>query len=201
MPSPVVTRPALITDPGWLYWAPLGTALPASLLTGATAPVTGSQFTDVWPTPWVWLGLTDAGSDWHYNMAMAQVDAAELYDPVAWRTTGRTSSVTFALQNYTATNVGRALNGATMTVTGTTTTQLTKVTPVQPGGETRFMIGWESTSSDVRKVAYQCVNSGDVAEMFKKAPAKVTIPFNCNFELPSTGVNPVETWFAGTVRG
>lgn len=78
MPNPSITRPALITDPGWLYWAPISTALPASLLAGAVSPVTGSVFTDPWPAPWAFMGLTDAGSDWHYNMAMAQIDAAEL---------------------------------------------------------------------------------------------------------------------------
>lgn len=88
-----------------------------------------------------------------------------------------------------------------LTVTGTTTTTLTKVTPLQPGQEARCMIGWESLTSDVRKVGYQCVNSGDVAEMFKKAPAKTTIPWNAMFEIPGIGTTPFETWFAGATRG
>jgi len=194
MPTPVLTKPNLITDPGWLYYAPLSTVVPANT-------ALNSVFTDAWVTPWTWLGMSDAGSDWHYNMTDSPIDVAELYDPVQHRITSRMGSCAFSLANYTASNLVLAMNGATKTVTGTAGTTVTKVTPVQPGQETRFMLGWESTTGDVRKVAYQCLNTGDIVEAMKKAPTKALIPFNAMFEIPATTVVPAESWFAGTARG
>lgn len=194
MPTPTLAKPNIITDPGWLYYAPIGTPVP-------TNTVLASVFTDAWATPWTWLGMSESGSDWHYNMTESPILVAELYDPIQHRVTGRASSATFQLANYTASNLAIAQNGATKTVTGTGATTLTKVTPVQPGQETRFMLGWESTSGDVRKIAYQVLNTGDIIEQYNKAPAKTLLQFNGMFEIPATTVIPVETWFAGTVRG
>jgi len=196
MPTPILTKPNLITDPGWLYYAPLSTAIP-------DMTVASNVFSVAWATPWTWLGMSDSGSDWHYNMTESPIDVAELYDPVQHRITARMGSCSFSLANYTASNLAIAQNGATKTVTvGTVAgTTLTKVTPVQPGQETRFMLGWESTTGDVRKIAYQCLNTGDIVEAYNKAPAKTLIPFNAMFEIPATTVVPSESWFAGTARG
>jgi hypothetical protein len=204
MPTPVLVKPNLITDPGWLYYAPLSTVIP-------DMTVVNSVFSVAWATPWVWLGMSDSGSDWHYNMTESPIDVAELYDPVQHRITARMGSVGFSLTNYTASNLALAMNGATKTVTGSMTTgttpvaspttTLTKVTPVQPGQETRFMLGWESTTGDVRKIAYQCLNTGDIVEAYNKAPAKTLIAFNAMFEIPATTVVPAETWYAGVARG
>jgi hypothetical protein len=195
MPAPTSLAPSapLVTGPGFLYWAPVGSTVP-------TNTVTGSVFTDSWTTPWVFLGPTVSGSDWSYNMATAPQEVAELLDPVAYQTTGRTGSAAFVLANYTASNLSKALNGASLTVTGSTTTTLTKVTPVAPGQETRFMLGWESQDLTIRRVAYRCLNSGDIKETFNKAPAYASIPFNAMFEVPSTG-NPFDIWTAGVLRG
>jgi hypothetical protein len=194
MPAPTIVRPQLQGDPGFLYYAPLGTTMP-------TMSVTGSVYTDVWTAPWVWLGVSTTGSVWHYNITTAAVNGAEILDDLQYRTTGRTSSVAFNLMSYTATNLAIALNGATKTVTGSTTTTSTKVTPPLPGQEVRFMLGWESLDATVRKVAYQCINSGDIAETFAKAPATTDIPFTVNCEIPASPVVPFETWFAGVNRG
>jgi hypothetical protein len=45
-------------SPGYLYWAPLGTAIPTS---GGT--VVGSVFTDTWPAGWISLGPTLEGNE------------------------------------------------------------------------------------------------------------------------------------------
>jgi hypothetical protein len=194
MPAPTLNKPNVIGDPGYLYYAPIGTTLP-------TNTVTGSVFTDAWTAPWVWLGMTTSGSVWHYNLTTANVDAAEIFDPVNIRTTGRTASVSFTLMDYTASRLAVALNGATKTVTGATTTTMTKVTPPQPGSEIRFMVGWESNDFTVRKIAYQCINSGDIAETFAKAPATADVPFSAQCEISATYLTPFETYFAGVARG
>jgi hypothetical protein len=194
MPAPTIVKPVLLTDPGFLYTAPIGTALP-------TNTVTASVYSDVWTAPWIWLGVSTTGSVWHNNITTAEIQGAEILDALAWRTTGRTASVDFALMSYTATNLALAWNGASKTVTGTTTTTSTKVTPPQPGQETRMMIGWESLDGSVRKFAYQCINSGDVAETFAKAPSATSIPFMLNCEVSATYLTPTDTFIAGVARG
>lgn len=194
MPNPTIVKPTILTDAGFLYYAPLGTTLP-------TNTVAGSVFTDAWTSPWVWLGMSTTGSVWHYNLTTAAIQAAESYDDIAYRTTGRTASVAFTLMSYTASNLAIALNGATKTVTGSTTTTLTQISAPAPGSETRFMLGWESLDATVRKIAYQCINSGDIAESFAKAPATADIPFTVQCEIPASPVRPFDTWTAGVARG
>lgn len=194
MPAPTLVKPNINVDPGFLFYAPLGTTLP-------TMTVAGSIFTDAWTSPWVWLGMSSTGSTWHYNVTTANVEAAEVFDPVAIRTTGRASNVEFSLMDYTATKLSYALNGASKVVTGSTTTTLTKVSPPQPGSETRGMIGWESLDGTIRKIAYQVINTGDISLAFQKAPSATLIPFNAQCEISATYLTPFDTWFAGTARG
>jgi hypothetical protein len=180
-------------EAGFLYWAPLGSTAP-------TSTVTGSVFTDTWPVAWIALGMTEGGTTISTSITVSEVDAAETYDPLSWRTTGRASSVTFALKNFTATNLQRALNGATLAVTGTGATTMTTLTPPVLGQEVRCMIGWESVSSDARFIGYQCINSGDISVALAKAPATANIPFTLNLEKPSS-TQPF-TWItAGVSRG
>lgn len=195
MPAPTIVKPTLLNDPGYLYYAPIGTSLPSNT-------VAGSIFTDTFGTaPWVWLGMSTTGSVWHYNLTTAAIQAAEALDDIAYRTTGRTASVAFTLMSYTATNLAIALNGATKTVTGSTTTTMTQVSAPAPGTETRFMLGWESFDFTVRKIAYQCINSGDIAETFAKAPSTADIPFTVQCEIPTSPSRPFDTFTAGVARG
>ncbi len=60
MPPAAVAVPKVLTDPGYLFIAPLLTALPAN--TGA-----GSVFTDAWPVAWLPLGATTEGSKFSYS--------------------------------------------------------------------------------------------------------------------------------------
>jgi hypothetical protein len=193
MPAPTIVKPQLLTDPGFLYYAPIGTTLP-------TNTVTGSVFTDVWTAPWVWLGVTTSGSVWHYNITTAAIQGAEILDDLAYRTTGRTASIDFMLESYTATNLALAMNGATKTVTGATTTTMTSINPPLPGQETRCMIGFESLDATVRMIAYQCINSGDIAQTFAKAPSHADIAFHLNLEIPTSPVVPFTTFTAGLAR-
>ncbi len=192
---------SLLTDPGMLYWAPLGTALPAS---SATPPVPGGNvvggvFADVWPAAWIPLGRTDSGSDWGVTTTVSPIMSAEDLDPLAYRTTDRTGQINFMLKSITATQLARAYNGATLTVTGTAGTTLTQLTPIVPGQEIRAMLGWESLDNTYRRIAYQVFNSGDIKLAFNKAPAAAAIPWAGMLEKPATTMPWVE-FFAGTAR-
>jgi hypothetical protein len=195
MANATLATPNYLVDPGVLYFAVVGTPLPANT-------VGGSVFTDTWASAgaWVQLGMTETGSDIDINDTASPIAAAERREPLGYQITTRTTTITFSLKGYTASNLARAYNGATTAVTGTGATTLTKVSLPTPGAETRFMLGWESTDSTVRWVAYQCLNTGSKKMSFAKAPATALIPFTAMGELSSTYGQASDFWFAGANR-
>lgn len=184
--------PNILTDPGYLFWAPLGSTTPANT-------VTGSKFTDTWPVAWVNLGATQDGSEFSYATKVSPILVAEFLDPIRQVPTEREGHMAFMLANYTAANLKLALNGAVTTVTGTTGTTLTTIVPPTPGSEVRSMIGWESTDATVRIVAFQTFNDVDIKIQFKKAPNIATIPTQFDFEIPQGG-QPFTIYTAGVAR-
>ncbi len=180
MPPITVATDAVAVGPGYVYWAPLGTALPANT-------VVGSVFTDVWPVAWLPLGWTDVGSQFSYQLATGTIDAAEFLDPLKVVTTGRTVTFSFALGQINIANLKRALNGGTATVTGTTTTTMTDYVPPALGTEVRAMIGWEATDGTERAVYTQCLQNGNVQITRNKGTAKALIPCQWTLEQPTAG--------------
>lgn len=192
---PTTALPAIMRDPGFLFWAPAGSAVPAMT-------VVGSKFTDVWPVAWIPLGGTKDGSKLKYSTKLEAISVAEIFDPIQWATTERSGSFEFALASYTLANLNRAMNTGTLTtVSGSGTTLLTKLSPPTPGNEIRAMIGFESTDATMRGVAYQTIQGGDVESDFKRAGAgnNSVIPCAFNFEVPTSGI-PVDFWAAGVAR-
>lgn len=195
MPAVTVPVPKIATDPGFLFWAPLGTAEPAHT-------VSGSVFTDAWPAAWVVLGATEEGHSFSWTTSTETIEVAEFLDPIKYVETGRTGSVAFALASVTLQNLKRALNGGTVTATGggaTPGTELTTFTPAALGASTRCMVGWESQDSTERLVAYQCFNTGTVEIARRKGAAKATIPVEYALEVPANGT-PFKYLTAGTAR-
>lgn len=191
---PTTATPNVLTDPGYLFWAPLASAEP-------TNTVAGSKFTDAWPVAWISLGATEDGSEFNYETSVEAIRVAEFLDPIKWATTERNGNIGFTLTDWTLANLKRAMNGGTLTlVSGTGATQLNSYIPPAPGSEVRCMIGWESYDSTVRLIAYQTINSGSVASSFKKAPDKAGFACQFNFEVPSSG-NPWKAYTAGLARG
>jgi hypothetical protein len=195
MPAVTVPVPKISTDPGYLFYAPLGTAEPAHT-------VSGSVFTDAWPAAWLLLGATEEGHNFSWSTSVETIDVAEFLEPLKYVATGRTGSVAFALASITATNVKRALNGGTLTQTGGGTspgTELNTYVPPKLGEEVRCMIGWESQDSTERLIAYQCFNTGSASIARRKGAAKATIPVEFALEHPSSG-SPFKYLTAGTDR-
>lgn len=186
--------PAIATDPGYLLFAPLGTAMP-------THAVTGSVFSDDWlgTAGWVLLGATEEGHNFDLAYATENIEVAESLDPIKIVTTGRTMSVAFALASIHSNNLKRALNGGTLTTTGTGATTMTKYTPPSLGQEVRCILGWESEDHTERMIWYQCFMSGTVSIQRRKGAAKATLPVEYSLEIPSSGI-PFEHWSAGVAR-
>jgi hypothetical protein len=193
MPAIVVPVNALALGPGFLYWAPLASTAP-------TNTVTGSVFTDTWPGAWLPFGVTDDGSEFSYKPSTDDVEVAEYYDPPAIVSTGREISISFSVAQVHATNFKRALNGGTLSVTGSGATTLSTYTPPTVGSEVRAMIGWEAQDSTERLVLYQAYQTGEVKWSRKKGADKATIPVEFRAEIPASGI-PFTYWTAGTVRG
>src|SRR5690242_3745866 len=146
MAPSAVAVPTVLTDPGYLFIAPLASTLP-------TNTVVGSVFTDSWPVAWLPLGATEEGSELKYSVGVEPVKVAEYFDPIAYRTTERSGSIAFMLADFTLTNYRRALNGgvaALAATSGSGSTALGTLEPPDPGSEVRAMIGWESLDNTVR---------------------------------------------------
>jgi hypothetical protein len=190
---PTMTTPLLATDPGFLFYAPLGTAEP-------THAVTGSIFSDTWAAAWVPLGPTEEGSTFNWQTSFDPVTVAELPDPVKMVSTGRTGSIAFALANFTLTNLKRVLNGGTVTTTGATTTTMTTYTPPNLGAEGRCMIGFESQDATERLILRQVINTAQVTIARRKGSDNANLPVEFTLEAPATGLAPFEYRAAGVAR-
>jgi hypothetical protein len=192
MTTPAISTPNILTDPGFLLWAPLGSTVP-------TGTVAGSKFTDPWDVAWINLGATQDGSDFSYSSTVEAIRVAELFDPIHYVTTERTGKIAFNLADYTAANLKIAFNGGALTTSGTTATTMNTYTPPTPGSEVRCMIGWESLDSTVRLICHQTLQGGDVQMAFKRAPSIAVIPTTFNLEVPDGGV-PFTIFTAGESR-
>lgn len=194
MPPAPVAVPNILVDPGYLFIAPPAATLPANT-------VAGGVFTDAWPTVFLPLGATEAGSKFSYSSEVEPITVAEFFDPIKYATIGRSGSIAFNLANWTLSNYRRALNGgvAALVPTGTAGSELTTLNPPTPGAEARAMIGWESLDNTVRLVCHQTLQGGEVTSAFQKAPGMALIPCTFNLEVPSGG-QPWTMWAAGTKR-
>jgi hypothetical protein len=193
MPAITVPKDAIATDPGYLYYSAPTVTLP-------TNTVAGSVFTDSWPVGWFALGATRDGSDFTYNITTDQIVAAEYFDPLKIITTGREAGIKFDLYQVHATNMKRALNGGTITVTGSGATTLNAFVPSAPGAEVRCQIGWESQDGTERLIAEQCFQVGSLTLSRKKGSSNASLPVEFRFEVPSSGF-VFRYYTAGVVRG
>lgn len=195
MPPAAVAVPNVLSDPGYLFIAPLATAVP-------TNTVAGSVFTDSWSASWIPLGATEEGSEFANSSTVEPIRVAEFFDPIKYATTERNASIAFALANFTLTNYRRAVNGGVAALTptsGTGATALYTLNPTAPGSEVRVMIGWESLDNTVRLVCHQAIQGGEITSGFRKSPDKAVIPCTFNLEVPSGG-QPWTMYGAGSTR-
>jgi hypothetical protein len=193
MAPSAVAVPLLLTDPGYLFRAPIGTAEP-------TWAVTGSVFSDAWPGAWIPMGATEEGSVFHYETNIEAVSVAEFFDPIKQVVTERSGSFAMYMADITATHLSWSLNKAAGTITGSGATLMNIVEPPAPGGEVRCMLGWESLDNTVRLLCRQVISASAIEMAFKKAPDKAIIPMEFRFEVP-TGLQPFKQGFAGATRG
>jgi hypothetical protein len=161
---------------GYIYIADLGTTEPTDLATAWSAVSSN----------WSLIGYTDAGSEFHYTINTDVVDVAEELDPLQIVSTGRSANVQFAMSEITATNLKRALNAPSSTITAGTGVVFFE--PPDLGTEVRRMIGYESEDHTERWIFRQCFQGGDIAMQRRKGAANVTITTQYNLEKPTSGL-------------
>jgi hypothetical protein len=129
------------------------------------------------------VGYTEEGSSFKYSVTSEAVNVAEELDPIRIVTTGRASSVAFAMAEATRRNLALALNaGAAAANDGTA------FDPPAPGDETRVRIVFDSDTG-ARWIFRQCFQTGEVEIARRKAPAKSLIGVEFKLEKPA-GAQP-----------
>lgn len=192
-----VAVPNVLSDPGMLWLAVLGTADP-------TNTVAGSKFTDDPAVAYVPLGATMDGSSFAYSINVEPIKVAEFYDPIKYATTERMGSMSMVLADQTLSNWKRACNGgvaALAPTSGTGATALYTFEPPAVGQEVRAILLWESTDATMRLRLRQVLQGGEIQTEFKKAPDIAGIPCTFNMELPVGAAQPFTFWGAGASRG
>src|SRR5258707_10953701 len=134
MPAATVPKNALALGAGYLYFANLGTSLPANT-------VAGSVFTDAWPAGWNEIGITKTGSEFDYTINVSPIDSAEFFDPVQWVMDSREAALKMELEQISATNMKFALNGGSLLVSGSGRAELNSFKPPSPGSEVPIIVG------------------------------------------------------------
>jgi hypothetical protein len=194
MATGAVNPALLLKGPGILYWAALATAEPAHTVTASAFPTTA------WGGTWAPLGSTDSGSQWSDSLDTDNITVAESVYAQMIVGTARSATWTVSLAEWNKTNIQRALNGGTVTSTGTTTTTLTQIDPPDVGQEVRCMLGFQSEDNTLRFVARQCLQTGDVSAGFRKGADNATLAIVWRFEKPSSGAAPYSLYLAGAAR-
>lgn len=193
MATGVVNSANYLTGPGILYTAPLLTAEP-------TSTVTGSVFGTTWTT-WLPVGSTADGWSFSDEITVENIEASETYYPVRRVTTGRAAEMTVVLQEYTISNLKRALNTGTVTTTGSGATMFNEIVPPAVGAEVRLMWGWQSEDNTVRFIAGQALQTGNIGTTFTKGATTASLSLTLGLELPPAVAFPYKIQTAGATRG
>jgi len=175
--------------PGTLYWAAAGTVDP-------TTAVTGSIISDTLPVAWKQIGYTENGSEFSYEITSEPVTVAEELDPVTNKTTGRSGSVAFEMAEATVRNLVIALNGGTVTNSGTGATSMWTYEPPDLGKEVRVALLWQSEDNLERWIFRQVFQTGSVTVGRRRGADKATVPVQFSLEKPAAGTKPFKVWMA-----
>lgn len=193
MATPTISPGQIKTGPGRLYYAPLGTAIP-------TVAAAASKLSTTW-TSWVDVGATEDGMKYTESVDTADVKVAESLYAVRTVTTGKSGRVAFTISHISDVNWKLAMNGGTITVTGSAATKLSAYVPPLMGSEVRVMLGFQSLDDEEIIVWPQVFNVGNVETARGTMETKAGLPVEFNVELPDAAVltTPYKRWTAGSL--
>ncbi len=187
-----VTSGLIQSGPGRIYYAPLGTAIP-------TITAAASKIVATW-TSWVQVGSTDAGLTYTESAETADITVAESLYPIRTVTTGKSSRISFTMNEISDLNWKLAMNGGTPTSSGTGATKLTTYVPPLVGAEVRVMLAFVDNLDTEAIVWPQVFNVGSVEYVRGTYETKAGLSVEFNAEIPATGyVTPYQRFTAGAL--
>lgn len=187
-----ITSASIQSGPGRIYIAPLGTAIP-------TITAAASKIAATW-TSWVQVGATDEGLTYTEAADTADITVAESLYPIRTVVTGKSSRISFTMNEITDLNWAVAMNGGTNVSTGATTTKLTTYTPPLVGAEVRQMLAFVDNLDTEAIVWPQVFNVGSVEYVRGTYETKAGLSVEFNAEIPATGyVTPYKRFTAGAL--
>ena len=191
MATPTIQSGQIKSGPGLIRYAPLGTTIPT--FTAATNKITGT-----W-TNWLDVGATDSGLTYSESTETADITVAESLYPVRTVTTGKSSRVSFTMSHISDVNWKLAMNGGTITTSGTGATKLNVYVPPLVGSEVRVMLAFQSLEDDEVIIWPQVFNVGSVEVARGTLDSKAGIPVEFAAELPDPTVmtSPYKRWTTG----
>ncbi|GAB7039703.1 MULTISPECIES: phage tail tube protein [Catenuloplanes] len=191
----VTIQPGQIkTGPGVIRWAPLGTAAPAPTAVGGKIAVT-------WDAAWLQVGATDAGLTYTESTSTEQIRVAESLYAVKTVTTEKSGTVAFEMNHISDVNWKLAMNGGTITVTGSNGTKLSSYVPPLTGNEVRVQLAFLSYDDEELIWWPQVFNGGSVETARGTVETKAGLPVEFAAELPDAAVlaTPYKRWTAGSL--
>ena len=187
-----ITSALIQSGPGKIYYAPLGTAIP-------TFTPTASKYAPTW-TSWVNTGATDAGITYTESVQTADITVAESLYPIRTVTTSKSSRIAFVLNEISDLNWKLAMNGGTITTSGTAGTKSNQYVPPLVGAEVRVMLAFQSNGDDEIIVWPQVFNVGSVEYTRGTYETKAGLSVEFNAEIPATGyTTPYQRFTAGAL--
>jgi hypothetical protein len=186
--------PALIqTGPGRIRYADLLTAIP-------TITPTASSYSAITWTSWKDLGSTDSGLTYTEATETSDIRVAESKYPVRTVTTSKSSRIAFTANEVSDLIWKLAMNGGTLTASGTAGTKQTEYSPPLADAEVRVMLSFQSNDNLEIIVWPQVFQVGAVEFVRGDFETKAGLPMEFNAEIPSTGyVTPYKRFTTGAL--
>jgi len=171
------------TGPGILWQAPLATVEPV-------------DHAVVWPSGWVRIGYSAEGHQASIALTIANVEVAELFEPVKRVTTGRDIRVGFAMAEITLSKLKLGLNGGLVTPMAGAPSPGSWLEPPAVGAEVRTMLGWDSEDGQERIIWRKCIQAGTLTTPRRKGADFARFPVEFALETPAGGLAPFRHGFA-----
>jgi hypothetical protein len=146
------------------------------------------------------LGATDSGLTYTEATTTADVRVAESKYPVRTVTTEKSSRVGFTANEVSDLIWKLAMNGGTLTASGTAGTKQTEYSPPLADAEVRVMLSFQS-NDDLEIIVWpQVFQVGAVEFARGDFETKAGLPMEFNAEIPSTGyVTPYKRFTTGAL--
>jgi hypothetical protein len=187
-----ITSGLIETGPGRIRYAPLATAIP-------TITAAASKVSATW-TNWLDVGSTDSGLTYTEGTETADIRVAESKYPVRTVTTSKSSRIAFTANEVSDLIWKLAMNGGTLTTSGTGVTKLVEYSPPLADAEVRVMLSFQNNLDTEIIVWPQVFQVGSVEFVRGDFETKAGLSMEFNAEIPSSGYTvPYKRFVAGAL--